>query len=38
MENFIVVDVETTGLIQGKHQIVSIGAVDFSTGDEFRCV
>lgn len=35
MENFIVVDVETTGLHWGKDQIVSIGAVDFQTGEEF---
>lgn len=35
MENFIIVDCETTGLHQGKDQIVSIGAVDFETGEEF---
>lgn len=35
MENFIVVDCETTGLHPGLDQIVSIGAVDFATGEEF---
>jgi len=31
----IVVDVETTGLNPKKHQIVSIGAVDYDTGETF---
>jgi len=35
MEDFIVVDVETTGLNEHKDQIVSIGAVCSKTGDEF---
>lgn len=35
MENFIVVDVETTGLHFGLDQIVSIGAVCSLTGEEF---
>lgn len=34
-EDFIVIDVETTGLIPGKFQIVSIGAVDSRNGEEF---
>lgn len=35
MHNFIVVDVETSGLIPEKHQILSIGAVDYRTGENF---
>lgn len=35
MQNFIVIDVETTGLNWKKDQIVSIGAVCSETGDEF---
>lgn len=35
MQDFIVVDVETSGLIPGKHQIVSIGAVCSKTNETF---
>lgn len=35
MIDCIVVDVETTGLVPGVHQIVSIGAVCSKTGEEF---
>ena len=31
----IVVDIETTGLDPKKHQMISIGAVDFETGETF---
>jgi DNA polymerase III epsilon subunit-like protein len=35
IENFAVVDIETTGLDPALNSILSIGAVDFLTGDEF---
>lgn len=35
MTNMIVVDVETGGLIAGTNPLLSIGAVDYQTGDEF---
>jgi DNA polymerase III epsilon subunit-like protein len=33
--SFIVIDIETTGLIATEHCMVSLGAVDYDTGDEF---
>lgn len=35
MQNFIVLDVETSGLNPIKHSLLSLGAVDFATGEEF---
>jgi len=35
MQNFLVVDIETTGLSPIKHSMVSLGAVDYTTGEEF---
>ncbi len=31
----IILDIETTGLSSTKHSMVSLGAVDYNTGDEF---
>lgn len=35
MQDFIVIDIETSGVIPGKHQILSIGAICSKTGERF---
>ena len=35
MKNFIVLDIKTTGLNPTKHAMLALGAIDYSTGEEF---